>query len=72
MNATDHALLKNNHRADDEKRIIVILPESHYTAWLEAPVDKSMDFIRHYPHGQLMAAPVPLKPSKTKQQADLI
>lgn len=72
MNATDHALLKNYHRADDEKRIIVILPESKYAAWLESSVDKSMEFIRHYPHDQLTAAPVPPKPPKAKLQADLI
>ena len=72
MNATDHALLKNYHRADDEKRVIVILPESHYAAWLEAPVNKSMDFIRHFPHDQLLAAPVSPKPRKAIQQAKLI
>ena len=72
MNATDHALLKNYHRPDDEKRIIVILPESHYTAWLEAAVDKSMDFIRHYPHDQLRATPALSKPPKATQQTDLI
>lgn len=72
MNATDHALLKNYHRAHDEKRIIVILPESQYATWLESPVDKSMDFIRHFPHDKLMAAPEPTKPRKVKQQADLI
>ena len=72
MNATDHALLKNYHRADDEKRIIVILPESQYAAWLESSVDESMEFVRHYPHDQLVATPTPPKPPKAKQQADLI
>lgn len=65
MNATDHALLKNYHRAEDEKRMIVILPESQYAAWLESPVKNNMDFIRHYPHDQLVATPVPSKPPKT-------
>ena len=72
MNATDHALLKNYHRSDDEKRIIVILPESHYVAWLEAPVNRSIDFVRHFPHDQLVATPSPPKPPKGQQQADLI
>ena len=72
MNAADHALLKNYHRPDDEKRIIVILPESEYAAWLESPVNRSMDFIRHYPHDQLAATLSPPKPSNDKQQADLI
>lgn len=72
MNATDHALLKNYHRAEDEKRIIVILPESQYGAWLESPVGESIEFIRHYPHDQLVATAVLPKPPKAKLQANLI
>ena len=58
MNATDHNLLRDYHRPDDEKRIIVILPESQYTAWLNAPASDGMDFIRHYPADKLVAAPM--------------
>ncbi len=61
MNATDHQLLKNYHRPEDEKRIVVILPDDAYSAWLDAPVSESMDFIQHYPHDQLVATPVPPK-----------
>lgn len=61
MNATEHPLLKNYHRPEDEKRIVVILPESRYEAWLGAPPEISMDFIQHYPHDQLLATPVPPK-----------
>lgn len=57
MNATDHPLLKHYHRPEDEKRIIVILPESRYADWLNAPVADNMDFIRHYPAENLMAEP---------------
>ncbi|MDB5965847.1 MAG: hypothetical protein JWQ72_2347, partial [Polaromonas sp.] len=62
MNATDHPLLKNYHRPEDEKRIVVILPESRYQAWLDAPAELSMDFVQHYPHDSLVATPVPPKP----------
>ena len=58
MNATDHNLLRDYHRPDDEKRIIVILPESQYSAWLNAPASEGMDFIRHYPADKLVATPV--------------
>ena len=67
MNATEHTLLRDYHRPDDEKRIIVILPESQYAAWLNAPVGASMDFIRHYPADKMVATPVPPKQPKTGQ-----
>ena len=63
MNAADHTLLRDYHRPEDEKRIIVILPESQYTAWLNAPASESMDFIRHYPADKLVAKPVAPKPA---------
>ncbi|MBI2724920.1 MAG: SOS response-associated peptidase family protein [Polaromonas sp.] len=72
MNATDHALLKNFHRPEDEKRIVVILPESRYESWLDAPAELSMDFIRQYPAENLVATPVPPKPPKAQKQVELI
>ena len=68
MNATDHGLLKHYHRPDDEKRIIVILPESSYEDWLNAPAEQSLDFIRHYPADALITAPVPPKAPKPPKQ----
>ncbi len=62
MNATEHALLKHFHKPDDEKRILVILPESRYEAWLDAPVDQNMDFARHFPADNLIATAAPPKP----------
>lgn len=70
MNAADHPLLNNFHRPEDEKRMVVILPESRYEAWLDAPAELSMDFIRHYPADNLVAAPVP--PKKKVQQQDFL
>ncbi len=64
MNATEHALLKNYHRPKEEKRILVILPESRYDAWLDAPVEMNMDFIRHYPADNLVAEAAPPKSPK--------
>lgn len=72
MNATEHALLKNYHRPEDEKRIIVILAESQYEDWLNSPAADTMDFIRHYPADDLVATPVQPKPPKTNEQKELL
>ena len=46
INATDHPVMCNYHRPDDEKRMIVILREEDFDAWLDASAQKSMDFMR--------------------------
>lgn len=61
MNATDDILLRDYHRPEDEKRTIVTLLESDYSAWLNAPASEGMDFIRHYPTDKMVAAPMALK-----------
>ena len=72
MNATDHAQLKNYHRAEDEKRIIVILPESRYADWLDAPPEQTMDFIQHFPADNLVATPMPPKKPQANAQKQLL
>jgi putative SOS response-associated peptidase YedK len=49
INADDHALMQNMHKPDDEKRMVVILPDSAYSDWLAAPTGKTMDFLTQYP-----------------------
>ena len=66
INADDHRLLRDFHRPADEKRMIVVLPESRYADWLNATPDDSIDFMRPYPSDNLFAVPVPPKP-KAKQ-----
>jgi putative SOS response-associated peptidase YedK len=46
INADAHPFMRNYHRPADEKRMIVALPEDQYEAWLHAPADRSMDFLR--------------------------
>lgn len=60
LNADDHDLMKHMHRPDpkrppemQDKRMVVILPEGLYEAWLDA----SVDFIRQYPADRLLATP---------------
>ena len=55
INADDHPLMRNFHKPDDEKRMVVILPEASYDDWLNAPAAQSMAFMRPYPADQLLA-----------------
>lgn len=57
--AGEHALLRDFHRPGDEKRMIVVLPESRYADWLDATAPNSMDFMQHYPAEGLLATPAP-------------
>jgi putative SOS response-associated peptidase YedK len=54
INADDHPFMRNYHRAGDEKRMIVILSPEDYDAWLDAPSDRSMDFMRQCPPEHLV------------------
>lgn len=45
----DHAVMMNLHRPTDEKRMVAILPEDRYDAWLQAKASDSLDFIKPYP-----------------------
>ena len=71
INAAQHALLSRFHQAGQEKRMIVVLPESRYADWLDAPVSESMDFMRAYPADQLLAVAAPPKP-KAAPQGELL
>jgi putative SOS response-associated peptidase YedK len=55
INADAHPVMRNYHRPDDEKRMIVILREEDYDAWLDAPPERSMDFMRACPPEDLSA-----------------
>lgn len=66
VNADNHELFKNFHKPDDEKRMVVILHESDYDAWLDAPAARSMDFMRQYPAGLLCAIPEPGRGKRMK------
>jgi putative SOS response-associated peptidase YedK len=56
INADEHDFFKNFHKSQDEKRMVVILREDQYDAWLEAPAARSPDFMRQFPAQQLEAA----------------
>ena len=56
INADGHELMKSFHKPADEKRMVVILPDSAYGTWLDAPAESSMDFMQSYPAEQLISA----------------
>jgi putative SOS response-associated peptidase YedK len=58
INADQHDFMRQFHKPTDEKRMVVVLNEDAYQAWLEAPADKSMQFMRAVPADQLAVVPL--------------
>ena len=48
INADTHAFMKQFHKAADEKRMVVILPEDQYDDWLYTPMNQAREFLRPY------------------------
>jgi putative SOS response-associated peptidase YedK len=59
LSAKDHELFKNYHRPEKEKRMVAFLHDHECEAWLDAPVEKAMEFIKGYPPDLLVATPAP-------------
>ena len=66
INADTHAIFKELHRPDpkrppdkQDKRMVVILNEDAYGAWLEAPAERSMNLLSQYPADRLLAEAEP-------------
>lgn len=55
INADDHPLMRNMHRPNEEKRMVVILPRAAHDDWLDAPAHQSMALLQPYPADQLVA-----------------
>jgi putative SOS response-associated peptidase YedK len=55
INADQHPFMRQFHKPEDEKRMVVILPEDNYDAWLETPSTGSHDFFRQFPSDNLIA-----------------
>ena len=55
VSATDHALMRQFRKPNDEKRMVVILPDDQYENWLLASPAHSMAFLRRYPVAALQA-----------------
>lgn len=58
INANSHALMHRYQQPGNEKRMVVVLNEGAYDAWLSARPEKAGDFMRAYPANWLTANPV--------------
>ena len=56
INADDHALMRQFHKPQDEKRMVVILPEECYHGWLYAPMAYINGFLQPYSADRMTAA----------------
>lgn len=54
VNADGHEIFGHLHKPQDEKRMVVVLSEDQYDAWLDAPAARSMKFMRQDPAPLLM------------------
>ena len=59
VNADEHPLMRQFHRPEDEKRMVVILPNGAVRDWLRATPEQSMAFMRQYPAERLVARGLP-------------
>jgi len=76
INADDHPVMKHMHRPDpkrpivmQDKRMVVILPEAQYEEWLDAPAERSMNFMNQYPAERLVMTPESLPPKEVTLKA---
>jgi putative SOS response-associated peptidase YedK len=60
INADHHDLMQSFHKSIDEKRMVVILPDAAYGAWLDATPELSMEFMQPYPADRLIAEARPI------------
>jgi putative SOS response-associated peptidase YedK len=64
INANSHALMRRYGHDGAERRMLAILGEGTYDAWLTARQDKAREFMRAYPSNWLLANPVEDKKDK--------
>lgn len=55
INAEDHPVMRQFHKPEDEKRMVVILNDGDYDYWLQAQAPDSRNFLRQFPASNLVA-----------------
>ncbi|MBT9457470.1 MAG: SOS response-associated peptidase [Burkholderiaceae bacterium] len=58
INGAGHEIYERMHKPGDEKRMVVILDEADYDAWLNCPVAEAAAFLKQYPARKLDAKPL--------------
>jgi putative SOS response-associated peptidase YedK len=72
MNADDHPLMKRFHKPGDEKRSLIIVPESDWEDWLMCrDPERARTFEQPFPAELMAAEPAPLPPRKRKEEKAL-
>lgn len=69
VNADDHPTFKRFHAPHDEKRMVVILKPSEYSAWLDGTVAEALTFFQQY-HGEFECWPAALPPRSKKPRVE--
>lgn len=59
VNADAHPLFQRYHRANEEKRMVVLLTDAAYDAWLDATPDEAMAMLHGTPAEYWCATPMP-------------
>jgi len=62
INADQHDLMRRFHKPEDEKRMVAILDEADFDAWLDCPQDRMMQMLKPWPASNLMAEAAPMPP----------
>lgn len=70
INADTHELMRNFHKPEDEKRMVVILPIERYGDWLAATPEQSSEFMREFSAQKLKAVSSPRPPRAAKKVPD--
>lgn len=60
INANDHPLFKHYHKRQDEKRMVVALPDDAWLRWLGATLAEAQSMLQAFPADQLIATPLPV------------
>ncbi|WP_273430054.1 SOS response-associated peptidase [Chitinibacter tainanensis] len=64
INADQHPLMRRMHQPGEEKRSLVIIPATHYDAWLDCQVpQRARQWLQLYPADAMQARPLPKPPT---------
>jgi len=66
VNSATHPLMSRMHKPDDEKRSIVVIPQTDWHAWLHATERDARELLNLFPADDYMATPDPLPPRAKK------
>jgi len=56
VNADEHPLMRNFHKPEDEKRMVVVLEEVDFDTWLDPDLVRSDVLMRCFPVEMLVAS----------------